>query len=66
MITKQKGTTDIYGITGKKWLYLNNLIEDICRSYNYDYIRTPIFEATELFHRGVGETTDIVTKETYD
>ena len=34
--------------------------------YNYDYIRTPIFEASEVFHRGVGETTDIVTKETYD
>ena len=34
--------------------------------YNYNYIRTPIFEATELFHRGVGETTDIVTKESYD
>jgi len=34
--------------------------------YNYEYMRTPIFESSELFHRGVGETTDIVTKETYD
>ena len=34
--------------------------------YNYNYIRTPIFESTELFHRGIGESTDIVTKETYD
>jgi histidyl-tRNA synthetase len=34
--------------------------------YNYEYVRTPIFEASELFHRGVGVTTDIVTKETYD
>ena len=34
--------------------------------YNYKYIRTPIFESSELFHRGVGESTDIVTKETYD
>ena len=34
--------------------------------YNYTYMRTPIFEATELFHRGIGESTDIVSKETYD
>ena len=34
--------------------------------YNYGYIRTPLFESTELFHRGVGESSDIVTKETYD
>ena len=66
MITKQKGTTDIYGIKGKKWLYINQVIEALCQKYNYEYMRTPIFEATELFHRGVGDTTDIVTKETYD
>lgn len=66
MITKQKGTTDIYGIKGKKWLYINQVIEALCQKYNYEFIRTPIFEATELFHRGVGDTTDIVTKETYD
>jgi len=66
MITKPKGTTDIYGIKGMKWIYLNNLIDEICSRYNYKYIRTPIFESTDLFHRGVGETTDIVTKETYD
>lgn len=66
MITKQKGTTDIYGIKGAKWLYIDNLIDEVCSKYNYKYIRTPIFEATELFHRGVGDTTDIVTKETYD
>ena len=34
--------------------------------YNYNLIRTPIFESSEVFHRGVGETTDIVSKETYD
>ena len=66
MITKQKGTIDIYGIKGKKWLYINQVIEALCQKYNYEFIRTPIFEATELFHRGVGDTTDIVTKETYD
>ena len=34
--------------------------------YNYEYVRTPLFEASDLFHRGVGETSDIVSKETYD
>ena len=66
MIAKQKGTIDIYGLDAKKWQYVTKLIEDLCQSYNYGWVRTPVFEATELFHRGVGETTDIVTKETYD
>lgn len=66
MITKPKGTHDIYGIEAKKWQYLNQVIDMIMESYNYNFIRTPIFESTTLFHRGVGETTDIVTKETYD
>ena len=66
MITKPKGCHDIYGIEAKKWNYINNLIASVCENYNYEFIRTPIFESSELFHRGVGETTDIVTKETYD
>lgn len=66
MITKPKGCHDIYGVEAKKWKYVSNLIDAVCERYNYDYIRTPIFEASELFHRGVGETSDIVTKETYD
>ena len=66
IITKQKGCHDIYGVEAKKWNYVSRLIDEVCERYNYDYIRTPIFEASELFHRGVGETTDIVTKETYD
>lgn len=66
MITKQKGMVDIYGEPAKKWIYLEDAIRSIFEKYNYDYIRTPILEASELFHRAVGETTDIVTKETYD
>lgn len=66
MITKQKGCHDIYGIEAKKWQYVNSVIDSLMEKYNYGFIRTPIFEATEVFHRGVGETTDIVTKETYD
>ena len=66
MITKQKGTYDVYGIDAKKRKYVCEVIDSICEKYNYTYIETPIFEASELFHRSVGESSDIVTKETYD
>ena len=66
MITKPKGCHDIYGIEAKKWKYVDKVIDSLMEKYNYSFIRTPIFESSELFHRGVGETTDIVTKETYD
>ena len=63
---KAKGTYDVYGEYGRKVLELENILKDLMQVYNYEYFRTPIFESTELFHRGVGDTTDIVTKETYD
>ena len=66
MITKPKGCYDIMGDQARKFQYVNKVIDDLMKSYNYDFVRTPIFESSELFHRGVGETTDIVTKETYD
>ena len=66
MITKPKGCHDLNGIEAKKWKYVDKVIDNIMEKYNYNYARTPIFEASELFHRGVGEGTDIVTKETYD
>ncbi|CDF12186.1 histidine--tRNA ligase [Mycoplasma sp. CAG:776] len=66
MITKPKGTYDIYGKNAKFYNYINGVFSSVCEYYNYEYIRTPIFEESELFHRGVGETTDIVSKETYD
>lgn len=66
MITKQKGTYDIYGDLAKKRAYVDEILASICEKYNYGYIETPVFEASELFHRGVGETTDMVQKETYD
>ncbi len=66
MITKQKGTYDIYGEEAKKRAYVNEILATLCEKYNYGYIETPVFEASELFHRGVGETTDMVQKETYD
>ena len=66
MITKPKGTYDLLGVDAKISTYISHEIEDMMANYNYELIRTPIFEATELFHRSVGENTDIVTKETYD
>lgn len=66
MIQKPKGTYDVIGEQSRKVLYLEKLLASLMEKYNYTYIRTPIFEASDLFHRGVGETTDIVTKETYD
>ena len=66
MIQKAKGTYDLFGENGKKVIYLKQLLESIMNKYNYEYIKTPIFESSELFHRGVGETSDIVSKETYD
>ncbi|MBS7020668.1 MAG: histidine--tRNA ligase [Firmicutes bacterium] len=66
MIQKPKGTYDVYGSYGEKILYLEKLLNALMEKYHYEYVRTPIFEASNLFHRGVGETTDIVTKETYD
>lgn len=66
MIQKPKGTYDIYGDKAIEVLYLKKLIEALMDKYNASYFETPIFESSELFHRGVGETTDIVSKETYD
>lgn len=60
-----KGTSDILpGQTGK-WQYLEKMFRDICARYGFKEIRTPIFEHTELFVRGVGDTTDVVEKQMY-
>lgn len=66
MIQKPKGTYDVYGEYGKKIKYIEELFTSLMEKYHYEYFRTPIFESSNLYHRGVGETTDIVTKETYD
>ena len=66
MIKRQKGCNDITGRQAKIWKYVESVIDALMEKYNYNYIRTPIIEATELFHRGIGDTTDIVTKESYD
>lgn len=66
MIAKPKGTYDLMGVDAKIYTYISHEIEEMMSNFNYELIRTPIFEASELFHRSVGEGTDIVTKETYD
>ncbi len=66
MLQKPKGTYDIYGDKALTYFYFRKLVEALMDKYNAKYFETPIFESSELFHRGVGETTDIVSKETYD
>jgi histidyl-tRNA synthetase len=60
-----RGTNDIYPPQSQEWLALEARIRALSARYGYGEIRTPIFESTELFVRGVGEDTDIVTKEMY-
>ena len=66
MFKKMKGTYDILPTEVAKWQKLEKVIRNVSKIYNYKEIRTPLFENSELFHRGVGEDTDIVSKETYD
>lgn len=66
MINKPKGTYDLIKEDALIYNYALEKFITECDLNNYNYIKTPIFESSNLFHRGVGETTDIVTKETYD
>jgi len=65
LITGPRGTKDILPEVSANWQYIEQTMRDICRLYGYKEIRTPVFEHTELFLRGIGETTDIVSKEMY-
>ncbi|MEK3807832.1 histidine--tRNA ligase [Metabacillus sp. SLBN-84] len=60
-----RGTQDILPGEVERWQYIENTAREICKLYQYKEIRTPVFEHTELFQRGVGESTDIVQKEMY-
>ncbi len=64
-ITRPKGTNDFLPIDTAKWQYIEKILRETAAAYGYEELRTPIFEATDLFLRGVGETTDIVNKEMY-
>lgn len=66
MLTKApKGTKDILPDEIYKWYYVEDQFKKICHQFGYQEIRIPVFEHTELFQRGVGDTTDIVQKEMY-
>ncbi len=64
-ITAPRGTADILPAESWKWQTVERIARNLAALYHYAEIRTPIFEHTELFHRGVGETSDIVNKEMY-
>lgn len=63
--TAPRGTTDILPADARRWSVLERALRDVCDLYGYGEIRTPIFEHTELFARGIGSGTDIVEKEMY-
>ncbi len=62
MIKAVRGTRDLLPPETALWNFVESAARDVFRAYNFQEIRTPIFEATELFARGVGEETDIVSK----
>ena len=66
MLTKApRGTSDTIAAESRKWQYIEEKARDICRRFGFGEIRTPTFEHTELFLRGVGDTTDVVEKQMY-
>ena len=65
MINIPKGTKDILPSESYKWQWLESRIRDTAAQYGFKEIRTPMFEHTELFARGIGDTTDVVQKEMY-
>src|SRR6201993_2794983 len=65
MIKAVRGTRDLLPPETALWNFVEAAVRDVFRAYNFHEIRTPIFEETALFARGVGEETDIVTKKMY-
>ena len=65
LIKAPKGTRDILPDEIHRWHYVEDKFSDICSRFGFQEIRIPLFEHTELFQRGVGDTTDIVQKEMY-
>jgi len=65
MIKAVRGTRDLLPPETALWNFVESAVRDVFRTYNFQEIRTPIFESTELFARGVGEETDIVSKEMF-
>src|SRR5438270_11307560 len=64
-INAPRGTADVLPAESWKWQAVERIAREVAELYHFAEIRTPIFEHTDLFHRGVGETSDIDQKETY-
>jgi histidyl-tRNA synthetase len=64
-ISAPRGTKDVLPKDSYKWQYVEKVLKGICENFNFKEIRTPTFEHTELFLRGVGDTSDVVSKEMY-
>ena len=65
IIKAPKGTMDVLPENAYKWQFIENKIREITAEFGVNELRTPVFEHTELFQRGVGDTTDVVEKEMY-
>lgn len=65
MINKPRGTEDILPSDSPLWRIIEQTAHSVCKSFGFQEIRTPVFEDTSLFQRGVGDTTDVVQKEMY-
>ena len=60
-----RGMNDLLPADAAQWAHLDHVLRDLTRAYGYEFLRTPIVEATAVFQRGIGEVTDIVEKEMY-
>ncbi|MGI6031508.1 MAG: histidine--tRNA ligase [Eubacteriales bacterium] len=66
MIQRPRGTRDVLPGESYKWHYIEEVVRQLCQDFNFKEVRFPTFEETQLFRRGVGDTTDVVQKEMYD
>ena len=64
--SKPKGTYDVLPAEVGRWHFFEDVVREVARVYHVHEIRTPLFESSELFHRSAGETSDVVSKETYE
>ena len=64
-IKAMRGTQDLLPANSHEWRHIEETVMDLARRFGYKELRTPVFESTDLFQRGVGDTTDVVQKEMY-
>ena len=64
-LSTPRGTYDVLPNNQEEWFYVTSVCKDVVHDFSYERIDTPVFESTDLFHRGVGESTDMVQKEMY-